>query len=166
MAVELESARGDVIFDFREAAFIEKASDVDVAREMVKATEVPGLFVLTSGPVVAGPTNLLYSKRLGESLARLSEEFDMIFIDTPPMLQIPDARVIGRLTSGVVLVVRAGKTTKDAAVAARARLREDGVRVLGTVMNDWNPKHSPGGFYGYYDGYHKYYKSGGYGYRG
>lgn len=124
----------------------------------VLGTDVPGLFVLPAGPHVAGPTNLLYSKRFSDALAKLKKEFSMILIDTPPMLQIPDARVIGRVTQGVVLVVRANVTTRDAAVAARARLRDDGVRVIGTVMNDWNPKRSPGGYYGYYDGYHKCYR--------
>jgi succinoglycan biosynthesis transport protein ExoP len=125
---------------------------------LVRGTKVPNLFVITSGPTVAGPTNLLYSRRLRENLARFEEEFDMVFIDTPPMLQIPDARVIGKLSNGVILVVRAGQTTRDAAVAARARLREDGIAVIGTIMNDWNPKRSPGGYYGYYDGYHRYYR--------
>ncbi|WP_321476837.1 polysaccharide biosynthesis tyrosine autokinase [uncultured Paludibaculum sp.] len=126
---------------------------------MIVETKVDGLYVLPSGPGVAGATNLLYSQQLPELLKHLQEEFDMIFIDTPPMLQIPDARVIGRLTSGVVLVVRANKTTRDAAMAARARLRDDGTHVVGTVLNDWNPKQSPGGYYGYYDGhYGKYYK--------
>ncbi|QOY85107.1 polysaccharide biosynthesis tyrosine autokinase [Paludibaculum fermentans] len=126
---------------------------------MVVETKVDGLYVLPSGPGVAGATNLLYSQQLPELLEHLQDEFDMIFIDTPPMLQIPDARVIGRLTSGVVLVVRANQTTRDAAIAARGRLRDDGIHVVGTVLNDWNPKQSPGGYYGYYDGhYGKYYK--------
>ncbi|MGJ5813091.1 polysaccharide biosynthesis tyrosine autokinase [Paludibaculum fermentans] len=126
---------------------------------MVVETKVDGLYVLPSGPGVAGATNLLYSQQLPELLRHLQDEFDMIFIDTPPMLQIPDARVIGRLASGVVLVVRANRTTRDAAMAARGRLRDDGTHVVGTVLNDWNPKQSPGGYYGYYDGnYGKYYK--------
>lgn len=126
---------------------------------MVVETKVDGLYVLPSGPGVAGATNLLYSQQLPELLSHLQDEFDMIFIDTPPMLQIPDARVIGRLASGVVLVVRANQTTRDAAMAARGRLRDDGTHVVGTVLNDWNPKQSPGGYYGYYDGnYGKYYK--------
>jgi Mrp family chromosome partitioning ATPase len=128
-------------------------------------TEVPNLFVLPAGPPVAGATNLLYSPRLKECLGQFMAQFDMILIDTPPMLTIPDARVMGRLADGVVLVVRAAKTTRDAALASRARLREDGVRVIGTIMNDWNPKKSPNGYYGYYDGYHRYYKKY-YGYHG
>ncbi len=126
---------------------------------MVVETKVDGLYVLPSGPGVAGATNLLYSQQLPELLRHLQEEFDMIFIDTPPMLQIPDARVLGKMASGVVLVVRANQTTRDAAMAARGRLRDDGIHVVGTVLNDWNPKQSPGGYYGYYDGhYGKYYK--------
>lgn len=125
---------------------------------ILRETEVPNLFVLPAGPPVAGATNLLYSPRLKECLGHFMAEFDMILIDTPPMLTIPDARVMGRLADGVVLVVRAAKTTRDAALASRARLREDGVRVIGTIMNDWNPRRSPSGYYGYYDGYHRYYK--------
>jgi Mrp family chromosome partitioning ATPase len=132
---------------------------------ILRETEVPNLFVLPAGPPVAGATNLLYSPRLKECLGQFMTQFDMILIDTPPMLTIPDARVMGRLADGVVLVVRAAKTTRDAALASRARLREDGVRVIGTIMNDWNPKRSPSGYYGYYDGYHRYYKKY-YGYQG
>ena len=82
-------------------------------------------------------------------------------LDTPPMMQIPDARMFGRMVDGVILVVRAGQTTRDAAVAARMRLIEDGVHLIGTVMNDWDPKDSPGGYYGYYgkySHYHRYYQ--------
>ena len=66
-------------------------------------------------------------------------EFETIFIDTPPMLQIPDARVIGRLVDAVILVFRAGHTTREAATAATQLFEEDGTPVLGTVLNDWNP---------------------------
>jgi Mrp family chromosome partitioning ATPase len=61
------------------------------------------------------------------------------------------------MASAILLVVRAKKTTRDAAVAARMRLKEDGIKILGTILNDWNPKHSRGGYYGYYDSYSRYY---------
>jgi capsular exopolysaccharide synthesis family protein len=121
-------------------------------------TAIPGLFVVPAGPNVAGPTNLLYAKHFPEILHSLLQSFDMILLDTPPMLAIADARLIGKLASGVLLVVRAGSTTRDAAVAARLRLREDGIRMIGTIMNDWNPKYSRSGYYGYYDNYNRYYQ--------
>jgi succinoglycan biosynthesis transport protein ExoP len=146
-----------------------KNSDVEAAaggREylaFVHQTVVPNLRVLSAGPAVSGATNLLYSPRMNEYVTRFMRDFDMVIFDTPPMLTIVDARVIARHTDGVVLVVRAGKTTRDAAMAAQSRLREDGVHVVGTIMNDWNPKRAPGGYYGYYNGYHGYAK-GKYGY--
>ena len=123
----------------------------------VHGTNVEGLFVLTSGPAVTNPTQLLYSKAFPELLRMLEGEYDMVFVDTPPMLQIPDARVIGKLSSGVVLVVRANETTRAAATAARSRLKEDGVKVLGSVLNDWDPRRAPGGYYGYFGGYYRNY---------
>jgi succinoglycan biosynthesis transport protein ExoP len=124
---------------------------------LIRETEIPGLFVLTSGRTTSGATNLLYGTYMPELLRHLRGEFETILIDTPPMLQIPDARVLGRMADQVILVVRAGKTTRDAAVAARQRFSEDGTKLLGTILNDWNPRHSRDGYYGYYNGYYRNY---------
>jgi len=113
-----------------------------------KRTEMPELAVLTSGPGTSNISNLLYSNRMLELLQRLRSEFDTILIDTPPMLDIADARILGRLADAVILVFRAGRTSRDAALAAKRRLTEDGIRVLGTILNAWDVKHMSG--YGAY----------------
>ena len=118
-------------------------------------TEVPGLFVLPGGSGAVNISNLLYSARMPELLERLKAEFDTVLIDSPPMLQIPDARVLGRMADAVILVVRAGQTSRDSAVAASQRFAEDHTPVLGTILNQWDPR----GHAGFYDGYHEYYKS-------
>lgn len=128
----------------------------------IQATAIPELYVLTSGAATPAATSLLYSNRMPELIDLLRTEFESILIDTPPMLQIPDARVLGRMVDRVVLVARAGKTTRTAAIAARQRFAEDGTRLLGTILNDWNPRHSPNGYYGsyqtnYYGGYRHVY---------
>jgi receptor protein-tyrosine kinase len=123
---------------------------------LIRETEVPGLFVLTSGPATASSTNLLYGSHMPELLRQLRAEFETILIDTPPMLQIPDARVMGRIADRVILVVRSGRTSRDAAIAATQHFSEDGTKMLGTVLNDWNPKSSPDGYYGYRNGYYGY----------
>ena len=133
------------------------ASSEDI-EALCQTTIVPGLFVLTAGPGVSGPSNLLYAKHLPSYLRKYTESFDMILLDTPPMMMIPDARLIGKMASAILLVVRAKKTSRDSAVAAHMRLKEDGIKVLGTILNDWNPKHSRGGSYGYYDSYYRSYK--------
>jgi capsular exopolysaccharide synthesis family protein len=120
---------------------------------VVQQTKIPGLFLLPSGPATQAAASLLYSANLPELLARFKKEFDMVILDTPPMLQMPDARVIGRIADGVLLVFRAGQTTRDAAIAARQRFSEDETTVVGTILNGWDPKRSPNGYYGYYNGY-------------
>jgi succinoglycan biosynthesis transport protein ExoP len=131
----------------------------DVAQE----TAVSGLSQLPRGPPSAGATNLLYSPALIDLLRQARQEFDTVVIDTPPMLQIPDARVLGRAADAVILVVRAAKTTRDATVAAKQRFSEDGTLVVGTILDDWNPKSSAGGYHGsyhaHYKGYSRYHQT-------
>lgn len=67
----------------------------------------------------------------------------MILIDTPPMLQMTDARLAGRLADAVILVTRAGQTTGESVTVATARFAEDQTRVIGTILNDWNPQEAP-----------------------
>jgi capsular exopolysaccharide synthesis family protein len=123
---------------------------------LIQQTHVPGLWILPSGPGTTSATNLLYSSHMSSLMHYLKEEFDAILIDTPPMLQIPDARVVARLADSVIMVVRAQQTSRDALVAACQRFSEDGTKVLGTILNDWNPKSSPNGYYGYDKSYGRY----------
>jgi polysaccharide biosynthesis transport protein len=116
--------------------------------DLARKTEIEGLYVLPSGPGTASISNLLYSGRMTELVRRVSEEFDTVLIDTPPMLYLPDARVLGRLADAAILVIRAGLTTRDAALSAKHRLVEDGIFVIGTILNGWDLKSK--GRYGYY----------------
>jgi succinoglycan biosynthesis transport protein ExoP len=122
----------------------------------IQETKLANLFLLPSGPASNSASTLLFSRQMPGLLKDLQRQFDSILIDTPPMLQMPDARVLGRLADAVLLVIRAGHTTRDAAMAARQRFEEDGTPVLGTILNDWDPKSSGGSYYGYY----KYYGHG------
>jgi len=127
---------------------------------LVRASGIPGLFVLPSGPATVSVSNLLYSSRIDELLRRFRREYYAVLIDTPPMMQIADARILAPLVDGVILVIGAGRTTRDAARAAKQRLTSDGIRLLGGILNRWDPKTASSyGVYGYYDGYYaSYYK--------
>jgi Mrp family chromosome partitioning ATPase len=74
----------------------------------------------------------------------VEEEYDLVLVDSPPMMQLADARVLGRIADGVVLVIRSGYTTLGLAQLAVQRFAEDGTRVLGTVLNSWDPRSSQG----------------------
>jgi polysaccharide biosynthesis transport protein len=126
--------------------------------DLVRRTEVSGLSLLPGGSCGVTPTNLFYSPRMSKLLERLRREFDMIMVDAPPMIHLADARVLGRLADGVILVVRAGQTTTESARFAIQRFAEDGTCVLGTVLNSWDPRSSGSYGYGNYGVYKDYAK--------
>jgi len=109
------------------------------AARMVVDTGHRNLSLLPSGSAASNISGLLHSPRLKSFLDRMRQVFRMVIIDTPPMLHVPDARLFGRVADGVILVVRSAQTSRSAAAAASQRLMEDRTRVLGTVLNEWNP---------------------------
>jgi Mrp family chromosome partitioning ATPase len=94
-------------------------------------------------------------------MAILRRKFDTIVVDTPPMVNISDARMLARHGDALILVVRSAMTTRDAAALAQRRFTEDGIPIMGVILNGWNP-HTPGYHYYryYYAGYHHYYGQG------
>jgi capsular exopolysaccharide synthesis family protein len=103
----------------------------------VRPTTTAGLSVMPSGPVDAASTTLLHSADFNTFLQRCRKEFDLVLIDTPPLMLYSDARVLGRLSDGLVMVVRANKRSHDEIKAVCERLKHDQIPVLGTILNDW-----------------------------
>ena len=124
-------------------------------------TSVPSLYVMPSGGSRRNASSLLYSKRLPELVQLARQKFETVVIDTPPMANLADARVVARFSDGLILVVRSGVTLRDAAQLAKTRFAEDGIPILGTILNFWNPKTPGYGYYRqYYDGYYHYHGNG------
>ena len=113
------------------------------------ATPFEGLFLLPNRLGRGNITQALYLPRLGEVFSRLREHYDMILIDSPPVLHLADARIVAKLVDGVILVIRAGKTDREVAVEAYQRICEDGLSLIGTVLNDWNPAGTRKSYYYY-----------------
>ena len=117
----------------------------------IQPTSTENLYVLTVGNITSeqlGP--IMFSARISKLLTRLRNNFDVILIDTPPALQFPDARLLGHLSDGVVLIVRSGMTFRTNAIAAAERFAQDGVSIIGTILNDWDAEASPEGGRGFY----------------
>jgi polysaccharide biosynthesis transport protein len=132
----------------------------DVLDSLIRPTDVPQLFALGGGAIDPESIHKVFnSPKVPLLLAALRRKFDMIVIDTPPVLRFPEARLMGRLSDGVVLVLRSDYTDRMDALAAQEKLWEDGIPILGTVLNDWNPnndrqKSRPyGGYASYYQHY-------------
>jgi polysaccharide biosynthesis transport protein len=102
----------------------------------IRETPVARLSVLTCGALPVNAANLLSGTRMRVLLRELQEQFDIIVLDTPPVLATADASIVASLTDGVLLVVRAGTTDRNAAQRAYQQLANVGARVVGTVLND------------------------------
>ncbi len=113
---------------------------LDPLDTLARPTAIPRLTLLAGGRASFAETALLYSTRLEEVLSLARACADTVLIDTPPMLAMADARVIARHADGVVLVARAGRTTRDSLRSAWRRFVEDGTKVAGVILNDWDPR--------------------------
>jgi receptor protein-tyrosine kinase len=124
-------------------------------KDLTRRTGIPNLWVLPAGSIDAAMvSSLLYSSDLPILLQRFRREFDLILIDTPPMMLYADARVLGRMSDGVVLVVRANTKSPEELKAAHLKLVQDQIPVVGTILNDWrmdpNQTRAYGRYYTHY----------------
>jgi protein-tyrosine kinase len=104
--------------------------------EAIQSTFIEGLDVLGSGVVPPNPSELLGSATLDNALARWRESYDHLLFDTPPLLSVTDAIVVARRAGQAILVARAAATRDRSLQHAAGLLREAGVEVLGSVLND------------------------------
>jgi Mrp family chromosome partitioning ATPase len=104
-------------------------------------------------------SQIFHSAEIPALLTWLAGQFDVILIDTPPMLQFSDARLMARHADGVILVVRSGVTGRESAIAAREQLAQDQIEVLGTVLNDWDAKGGDARAFKAYNAYLQYQKT-------
>jgi tyrosine-protein kinase Etk/Wzc len=116
---------------------------------------LPGLDVLTKGSLPSHPSELLMSKRFESMLEELKKQYDLIIIDTPPVLAVTDSTVIGRHVGTTLLVIRHGRHPVGELAETVKRLRNGGVNLQGVLLTDVPQAGAfigsgyRGGYYGY-----------------
>lgn len=118
--------------------------------EVIHPTMVEGLSFLSTGPVPPNPSELLGSERMKELLKELTMQYDLILIDSPPVLAVTDASILAPLVDGVILVVDSGRTRVDAAKEAKSQLVKANARIIGVVINQVKMDADDYGYYYYY----------------
>ncbi|WP_129676924.1 CpsD/CapB family tyrosine-protein kinase [Candidatus Chloroploca sp. Khr17] len=101
----------------------------------IQPTSVPGLHVLTSGPLPPRPADLLGSRRMGALIERMRSEAEIVLFDTPPVVAVTDAATLASRVDGVLLVLHAGQTRRDRAREARRLLEQVKANIVGVVLN-------------------------------
>jgi len=115
-------------------------------------TRVPNLSVVVSGPLPPNHAELAASRRMHDLMEAATRVFDLIVIDTPPVLSVSDAVALAAQMDGVILVVRGGKTSAEAARRAAEQIDAVKGRILGVLLNRVDMRHG-----GYYADQHRYY---------
>lgn len=130
----------------------------DVIRKNVR----PNLDVITAGDIPPNPSELLDSERMRNIVEKLSQQYDYVFLDTPPVLVVTDTAILTRYCSGVILLAHYNRTDRNAVAAAVEQLRLANAKILGGILNGTEPEGKSYGYkrYGQYGGKYGY----GYGY--
>lgn len=128
-----------------------RATMADLAQQAPQST----LWLLTSGPIPPSPTELLSSLRMREALEEAKAVYDVIIIDSPPVLGLADAPMIAAIVEGVVFIVESDRSRHGALKTSLRRLRAVRPNILGGVLTKFDPLKS-GSRYSSYYGYEYY----------
>ncbi|MBN1309463.1 MAG: polysaccharide biosynthesis tyrosine autokinase [Chitinispirillaceae bacterium] len=114
--------------------------------------------LISSGIFTPNPAELLGSHKMIQLLDYFRSHYDMVFFDTPPIVAVTDATLLGTKMDGLLIVVKSHSTDREIVLRAANILRNVGVKIVGTVLNDINLSHRYSS-YGYYKYYYHYYKT-------
>ncbi|MEI6641215.1 MAG: polysaccharide biosynthesis tyrosine autokinase [Novosphingobium sp.] len=122
---------------------------------VLRDTDVEHLKVITSGPIPPSPTELLSSNRMHQVLEQLTERFDLVLLDSPPVLGLADSPIMAALVDGVVMVIQSDRSRRGSLKASLRRLRDMRTNILGGILTKFDPT-DMGNRYSEYYGYNYY----------
>jgi succinoglycan biosynthesis transport protein ExoP len=125
------------------------SSDVKIER-VVHNAQIPKLDLLPCGPIPPNPSELISSEKMKGLLQIMSERYDHILIDSPPLMNVSDSVILSSMVDGVILVVHGGKSPRSIAQRARQELVNVGAKIFGVVLNNVDLRR---------EGYERYYYS-------
>jgi capsular exopolysaccharide synthesis family protein len=129
------------------------AGDADLASLI--QTAMPNLYVLPVGPLPPNPAELLGSARMKQVVETLSQNFDYVVIDSPPVASFADSLILSAMVEGVIIVVKGGVTSREMAQRTKSLLQSVGAKILGVVVNQLRLQ--PHDYYYYSTYYTQYY---------
>jgi capsular exopolysaccharide synthesis family protein len=132
------------------SSLVNEGLDVE---SLVQPTPQEGLFILPSGPRPPNPAELLGSDACTRALDALNANFDLVIIDSPPVVAVTDAVVLSNRVDGVIMVIKSFKVARDLVLQAKRQLTDVQARLIGVVLNDFDIQRKSYGYYYYYTYY-------------
>jgi capsular exopolysaccharide synthesis family protein len=124
----------------------------DEIEDLIIKLSIPNLSILPAGPNPPNPAELISSERMKDLLRTMAERYDHILIDSPPLISVTDPVILSTMVDGTILIVQAGRSSRELLRRARQELNGVGAKVFGVVLNNVNLKRE--GYDDYY--YHRY----------
>jgi polysaccharide biosynthesis transport protein len=154
MSADLRKPRLQMFFNERGGRGLTNVLAGEQATEqaLVRPRAIANLAILPSGPIPGNPAELLTSAAMARTLEELKGHADMVLLDAAPVLAVADALALSRTVDGVLLVADAHRSSRTAVDQARHQLNQVNARLVGSVLNNLNPRKSAG--YIPYDNYY------------
>jgi non-specific protein-tyrosine kinase len=127
----------------------------DLRNLVLEHPDIPNLSLMTAGRIPSNPAELLTSPRLRELIDRLTQYFDLVLFDSPPVLPVADAVILASHLDSVILIFDAASTGRSAALHAKEQIERVGGNIIGCVLNAFDPSNTPYYYEPYY--YSAYY---------
>jgi len=129
--------------------------------DSIQKTNVENIWILPSGLIPPNPAELLNSKKMKEFMEKMKKEFDVILLDTPPILAVIDGVIVSTLADSTMIIIRAGSARRKPFLSAIEEIKRANAKIIGVVFNEVKLKKADYHFIDYYRYYrYRYYKEG------
>lgn len=116
----------------------------DNVKNAIQNTAIHGLDLLTAGPPPPNPAELLGSKHMDKLMKELLGNYDLLIIDSPPVLSVADSQILANKCEGTLLVINAGATKKETAIQAKEVISSSNGKLMGAVLNNFSHQRNNG----------------------
>jgi polysaccharide biosynthesis transport protein len=142
----------------REPGFSDLFIDNPDYAKAIRPSGKPNLDVITAGIFTPNPAELIGSHKMMQHIDYFKKHYDMVFFDTPPIVAVTDAALLGKKVDGILLVIKSHHSDRELVSRALTTLNNIGIKIWGAILNDIDLTHRYSS-YGYYKYYYHYYKS-------
>ncbi|MCF8242393.1 MAG: polysaccharide biosynthesis tyrosine autokinase [Melioribacteraceae bacterium] len=119
-------------------------------KDILRKSDVDNLYYITAGTIPPNPSEILRSTQMEQFLATLKEQFDLVLLDSPPIIAVTDSEILSRLVDATILVVSANITEIDLMQKATELLSHDQGSFIGVLLNNFSYRSGYGSYYKYY----------------
>lgn len=118
--------------------------------EVARESGIENLDIITSGPIPPNPSELLSSKKMNLFMKMVTDHYDMVIIDSPPVLAVTDSQVLSQLTDATILVTNVDDNNRDSILQAKELMGKADANIIGVVLNNKKMDNKKDSYYYYY----------------